>query len=418
MMKTVSASGGRRRFVMVALAVFAVTALLAPIAPTPRADSAVEEPAHAVLVMFHGRANLERGRALHRRDARALRDPGGWDYLDRAVGGTVQELEGTHRFVADHMYSHAVRGFAARLTPRQIAALAYDVRVAHVELDHLWTRQVQTLPWGVDRVNADQSSTLAGNGSGAVGVTNVYVIDTGIGAHPELNVVRRVTMDPAWSTTDCHGHGTHVAGTVGARDNAGVIVGVSPGVALTGVKVLDCSGSAPLSTVIKGVDWVTANARHPAVVNMSLGGPPSDAGDAAIMNSVASGVVYVVAAGNDGTNACGVSPARLGTSAGVITVAATDRANREPSWSNYGSCVDVWAPGASILSTRLGGGTVVMSGTSMAAPHVTGAAALYRATYTGATPADVENAIKLFARSYGTFSKDGRGIRILNAASF
>jgi subtilisin family serine protease len=274
------------------------------------------------------------------------------------------------------------------------------------------------MPWGVDRVDADQSSTISGNGSGAVNGVNIYVIDTGIGTHPDLNLVRHVTMDTAWSTTDCHGHGTHVAGTVGARDNTGYVVGVTPAVRLTAVKVLGCDGAGPLSTVIKGVDWVTANAVRPAVVNMSLGGPPSDAGDAAVLNSVSSGLVYVVAAGNAGGNACSYSPARLGARNGVITVAATDRYNREPSWSNYGACVDLWAPGASILSTRLGGGTITMNGTSMAAPHVTGAAALYRSIFTGATPASVENALKMFSRSFGTVSKDGRAIRIVNVGEF
>ena len=402
------------RLVVAALAAFAATILSVAIGSSAPAGDATQ----AVVVAFDGRANLERGRGLYHRDDRAQADPDAWNYIDPSVGGTVQELENAHGFRAAHVYSHALRGFAARLTARQITALTHDPRVAHIEADVVWTRQTQTLPWGVNRVEADQSSTRAGDGSGAVTGTNVYVIDTGIGTHPELNVVGRVTMDATWSATDCHGHGTHVAGTVGARDNTSYVVGVSPGVPLTGVKVLDCGGSGPLSTVIKGIDWVTANARRPAVVNMSLGGPPSDAADAAIMNSVAGGLLYVVAAGNGGTDACGFSPSRLGTHPGVITVAATNSSNGEPSWSNYGSCVDIWAPGTSILSTRLGGGTTVMTGTSMATPHVTGAAALYRAMHTGATPADVENAIKLFARTLSTRSKDGRAIRLLNSASF
>ena len=403
-----------RRLAVAALAAFAATILGIVAIGTPAPP---DEPV-AVVVAFDGRANLERGRGLYRRDERAQADRAAWDYLDAAVGGTLQELENAHGFRAKHAFSHALRGFAARLTARQIAALAHDPRIAHIEADVVWTHQTQTLPWGINRVEADLSSTRAGNGSGIVTGINAYVLDTGIGVHPDLNLVRHVTMDASWPNTDCHGHGTHVAGTVGARDDASTVVGMSPGVALTGVKVLDCGGSGLLSTVIKGIDWVTANAVRPAVVNLSLAGPASDAADAAVMNSVTSGLLYVVAAGNGGTNACSFSPARLGPRAGVITVAATSGANAEPSWSNYGSCVDVWAPGTSILSTRRGGGTAVMTGTSMSAPHVTGAAALYRAMHPGATQADVENAIKLFARTMSTRSKDGRAIKLLNSASF
>src|SRR5687768_16344524 len=168
-----------------ALAALAATMLSVTVGtPAPAGD-----PTHAVVVAFDGRANLERGRGMYHRDQRAQADPAGWDYVDPAVGGTIQELENSHGFRVRHAYSHALRGFAARLTARQIDALSRDPRVAHVEADVLWTRQTQTLPWGVNRVEADLSSTRAGNGSGAVTAANVYVLDTGIGAHPELNVV-------------------------------------------------------------------------------------------------------------------------------------------------------------------------------------------------------------------------------------
>jgi subtilisin family serine protease len=212
--------------------------------------------------------------------------------------------------------------------------------------------------------------------------------------------------------TDCNGHGTHVAGTVAARDNTSDVVGVAPGAPLTGVKVLGCSGSGSTSGVIKGVDWVTANAEKPAVANMSLGGGTSNALDDAVRRSATSDVFYSIAAGNDGDDACNDSPARVGAgdNNGVMTVAATNKQDGEASWSNYGSCVDIWAPGVSILSTRKGGGTTTMSGTSMASPHGAGGAALYLSSHTGASPSQVEDALKSTAESTGTQSKDGRTI--------
>jgi subtilisin family serine protease len=184
------------------------------------------------------------------------------------------------------------------------------------------------------------------------------------------------------------------------------------------VKVLGCSGSGSTSGVIKGIDWVTANAAKPAVANMSLGGSANQALDDAVRNSAATGVVYSIAAGNDGTDACTESPARAGTTDGVITVAATDQSDAEASWSNYGPCVDIWAPGVSILSTRKGGGTTTMSGTSMATPHVTGGSALYLSSHTGDTQAQVESALKSAATTTSRTSKDGRTITRLYVAGF
>jgi subtilisin family serine protease len=217
---------------------------------------------------------------------------------------------------------------------------------------------------------------------------------------------------------DCHGHGTHVAGTVAAKDNTQDVVGVAPGAGLTGVKVLGCGGSGTTSGVIKGVDWVTANAVKPAVANMSLGGGASTSLDSAVTTSADSGVFYAVAAGNSGANACNYSPARAGTHNGVMTTAATDVNNNDPSWSNFGSCVDIWAPGVSILSTRKGGGTTTMSGTSMAAPHVAGTGALYLSTHTNANAAAVESALKSDAVPSGTTSNGGQTITLINAALY
>jgi subtilisin family serine protease len=164
--------------------------------------------------------------------------------------------------------------------------------------------------------------------------------------------------------------------------------------------------------VISGIDWVTANAVKPAVANMSLSGAASQAVDDAVRRSAASGVFYALAAGNEGTNACTRSPARAGggTNNGLMTLAATDSADREASFSNYGSCVDLWAPGVSVLSTRKGGGTATMSGTSMASPHGAGGGALYLSTHAGSSPTAVEGALRSAAQSTGTASKDGRGI--------
>ena len=406
------------RFLLLAAGALLGLVILGSALPPIATSAAPDDADEAVIVVFRRDARLEGGRGFHQADERARRNPEAWQYVDPDVAGTVQALEATHGFRSAQVYSQAIRGFAGRLTGRQIAALSHDPRVAWIEPDVIVTVQAQTIPWGVDRVNADQSSQRSGNGSGAVTNVNVYVIDTGIWLHPDLNRIRHVVMDATWSNDDCNGHGTHVAGTIGARDNGSDVVGIAPGVPLTGVKVVNCSGSGPISNVIKGVDWVTANARRPAVANLSLSGAASSALDSAVVSSVSSGVFYAVAAGNNGGSACNYSPSRLGTRSGIMTVGATDSGNREASWSNYGSCVDVWAPGVSILSTRRGGGTAVKTGTSMAAPHVTGTAALYLSTHTGARPADVESAIKIFATRPGTSSKDGRGILLDYAGSF
>jgi aqualysin 1 len=222
--------------------------------------------------------------------------------------------------------------------------------------------------------------------------------------------------------TDCHGHGTHVAGTVAARDNTRDVVGVAPGAPLTGVKVLRCNGSGTTKGVIKGVDWVTSNARKPAVANMSLGGSLSRALNDAVIRSAQSGVFYAVAAGNSAENACDSSPASAGagTNNGIMTTAATDSADNEASFSNFGPCVDVWAPGVNILSTRRGGGTTTFSGTSVAAPHVAGTAALYlsKPENASAIAAEVEEALAARAVDTGTKSEDGRAISLIYAGEF
>ena len=383
-----------------------------------------------VIVVFDHDAPFHRYEGGQPSDERALKNPEGFKYIAPGVAGAVQSLELAHGFLADHVYSAALRGFAAHLTAAQIQALEQHPLVAYVEPDGIMTANAQVLPWGIDRVDADISSTLAGNGSGSVDNVNVYIIDTGIDqTHPDLNVINHVNFTPApllglfgggGGNKDCNGHGTHVAGTVAARDNATDVVGAAPGTKLTGVKVLDCSGSGSTSQVIKGVDWVTANAQRPAVANMSLGGSASSALDDAVRQSAASGVVYALAAGNSGADACTTSPARAGagTNNGIITTAATDENNQEASFSNFGSCVDVWAPGVNILSTKLGGGTTTMSGTSMASPHTAGVTALLLSTSVGLTPSLAESQLKSNAVGTGTNSKDGRAIQLINASAY
>jgi subtilisin family serine protease len=318
------------------------------------------------------------------------------------------------------VYSSALKGYSAVIPNDRIAALRLDENVAYVEPDGEATATAQSLPWGIARIGANASSTLAGSGSGAVSNVHVYVIDTGVDrTHPDLNVVGFVSY-VSGPKTDCNGHGTHVAGTIAAKDDTYGVVGVAPGAPVTGVKVLNCNGSGSYSAVIAGIDWVTANAVKPAIANMSLGGPADNAVDTAVRNSAASGVFYALAAGNSGANACGQSPARAGagTNNGIMTVAATDSADGEASWSNYGSCVDVWAPGVSILSDWKGGGTNTISGTSMASPHAGGTGALYLSSHVGASSSSVESALKTDAAPTTRTSKDGRQIRVIYAGRY
>jgi subtilisin family serine protease len=189
------------------------------------------------------------------------------------------------------------------------------------------------------------------------------------------------------------------------------VVGVAPGIRFHAIKVLGCSGSGSWSSVINGINYVASTTARPAVANMSLGGPQNSAVDDAVKGAVAQGVFFTVAAGNDGADACGHSPAAAGTAGGVATIAATDSSDREASWSNYGNCVDLWAPGVSIYSTYKSGGYATLSGTSMATPHVAGGAALYLSTHTTASPSSVETALKNASVSTGTSSKDGRAIK-------
>jgi subtilisin family serine protease len=309
----------------------------------------------------------------------------------------------------EHVYTAALDGFAIRMAPAAANRLTKVRGVIAVEADQLvQARPVKqpdpvesTVPWGLDRIDQRKSTdgTYTPTGSGA-GVT-AYVIDTGIMlTHSDL-VGRAVSgadkVDGDTDATDCNGHGTHVAGTIG-----GTRYGVAKGVSLVAVRVLDCSGSGTNAGVIAGIDWVTDHHQPgaPAVANMSLGGGASTAIDTAVAKSIEDGVSYAVAAGNGNQggkpqDACNYSPARVPT---ALTVGATDRNDAPASFSNYGGCVDLFAPGVGITSAWHTGESNTISGTSMATPHVAGVAALYLQTTLAdlaldRTPAGVARAI-------------------------
>lgn len=295
-----------------------------------------------------------------------------------------------------HVYSRALSGFAITIPDALAARLASDPRVLAIEPDQVMTASVTQSPvtWGLDRIDQRAlplSSSYTYTATGA-GVT-AYIIDTGVLlSHSEFGG-RAVTgydaVTAGGTAVDCNGHGTHVAGTVG-----GSTYGVAKQVRIVAVRVLDCSGSGTTSGVIAGIDWVTANhqAGQPAVANMSLGGGASTALDNAVTNSINDGVVYAVAAGNSGANACNASPART---AAAITVGATDSTDTKPSWSNYGKCLDLFAPGVSITSAWYTSTTATntISGTSMATPHVAGVAALYLQGSPASTPQQVRDGL-------------------------
>jgi aqualysin 1 len=317
----------------------------------------------------------------------------------------------------DAVWGSALHGYAAVIPNDRVAALRADADVSYIVADGEASISAQTIPYGIHLINADSSSQVSGNGSGTASNVNVYVIDTGVdGSHPDLNVVQSVSFVKGGGgnrSGDCNGHGTHVAGTIAAKDDAQGVVGVAPGAPIHAVKVLNCQGSGQWSWIISGINWVTQNRGANSVANMSLGGGANQAVDDAVRNSAAAGVFYGIAAGNSGADACGSSPARAGAGSnnGIATVAAVDSGNNEASWSNYGSCVDIWAPGVNVLSTWTGGGYNTISGTSMASPHVTGGGALYLSTHSGASPATVETALTGAAASTGTRSKDGTAIK-------
>ena len=333
--------------------------------------------------------------------------------VDAAMDG-VRGHGGSVHFV----YSAALSGFAATLPEQALNGLVHNPNVEYIEADQTFSIDTTQSPatWGLDRIdqrNLPLSNSYTYNASGN-GV-NAYIVDTGIRVtHSEFGSRASVAYDSVGdgqNGNDCHGHGTHVAGTVG-----GSTYGVAKNVRLYAVRVLNCSGSGTNSGVIAGVDWVANNAAKPAVANMSLGGSASTALDNAVKNAVAKGVVFAVAAGNEKTDACRKSPARTPE---AITVGATTSSDARASYSNYGACLDLFAPGSSITSSWNTSNTATntISGTSMATPHVAGVVALYLETHSSATPAQVASAL-VGAATTGVVTSPGRNSPNLLLYSF
>ncbi len=373
-----------------------------------------------------------------------------------APGKVANEHAQKHGAAVSHVYRAALKGYSAQMSATAAARIADDARVKFVQADGVATTTappgggstaaVQELPTGVDRADAELSPT-AGIGSGGSVDVDVAVIDTGVDLdHPDLNVNTAGAKNCATgrSADDGNGHGTHVAGTIGALDDGQGVVGVAPGARIWPVRVLNNNGSGSYSAIICGIDYVTANADTIEVANMSLGGSGSDDGSCgnsnndamhrAVCGSVAAGVTYVVAAGNEAANSAGSVPASYDE---VITVsaladfdgaagggaAATCRSDVDDTFanfSNFGADVDLIAPGVCITSTWKGGGYDTISGTSMASPHVAGGAALVKASNAGASPAQV----KATLQGTGTLDwensddKDSTKERLLNVATY
>ncbi len=346
-----------------------------------------------------------------------------------------------------HVYSHAVDGYAAKMPPTVAGAVEADPRVAYVQADRPVTATAQTTPTGINRADADLSPTAAIDGVDQRADVDVAVIDTGVDLdHPDLNVNRSRARNCSLSLSadDDNGHGSHVSGTIGAIDNGNGVVGMAPGARIWPVKVLNAAGIGFTSDIVCGIDYVTANASSIEVANMSLGGGGSDDGNCgrtdgdaehqAICESVAAGVTYVVAAGNDSADAAESAPASYDE---VITVSALSDFNGQPGggapstcradvddtfadYSNYGTDVDLIAPGTCINSTWMNGGYNTISGTSMASPHAAGGAALYAANNPSATPAQVKSALQSSGTTNWNDSDDPDNVkeRLLNVATF
>ncbi|MFE5190664.1 S8 family peptidase [Streptomyces sp. NPDC056628] len=328
-----------------------------------------------------------------------------------ALSAAGRSLAARYGVEISHTYGTVLNGWAIHADARQARRLAADPRVASVAQDTRVTLEdTQRNPpsWGLDRVdqaNLPLNESYRWPRSAGAGVT-VYVIDTGVRvSHRDFGGRAAYGwdfVDDDRTAGDGNGHGTHVAGTI-----AGARYGVAKKAQVVSVRVLDDTGGGSTADVIAGIDWVTRNARKPAVANVSLGGSRNSQLDAAVRDSVASGVTYTVAAGNAGQPAALYSPAGVSQ---AITVGATDRTDRRAGFSNHGPALDLFAPGVSITSASPASDTAkaTYSGTSMASPHVAGAAALYLAGHRGATPAQVSKALVARAVS-GRISGRGAG---------
>lgn len=365
------------------IAVFLTLALLCLIivASAPRRSQAEKD-------RIHRKANKIENSYIVVLDDSVVGERGAYSIADYVAS----DLAATHRGKLKNVYKNALNGFSVEMSEADAEALSRDFRVKFVEEDGLMTASAtqSNPPWGLDRIDQRDrplsgTYTYTRTGSGV----RAYVIDTGIlTSHTQFGGRASNVFDAfGGSGQDCNGHGTHVSGTIG-----GSTYGVAKSALLRGVRVLNCSGSGSTSGVIAGVDWVRQNFIAPAVANMSLGGGASSALDTAVNNLSNAGVAIAVAAGNENQNACNVSPARA---ANAITTGSTTSSDARSSFSNFGTCVDIFAPGSSILSAWYTSttATATLSGTSMASPHVAGVAALYKQANPSASATTIRNAI-------------------------
>ena len=376
---------------LLVLAVSAVLATPAFAAELRKVDNAI--PGKYIVVFNSGdiREQVDADRQAGRLD-KALASS-----ADAAIAAEVEkrvvDIAARYDLPVSQLYTHALHGMVVDADERKLARLLNDPRVEFVEEDgYIELSATQTgATWGLDRVD-QRDLPLNGSYIHTPLAANVraYIIDSGIRAgHTQFGsrlLSGYSAINDGRGTNDCNGHGTHVAGTVG-----GTTWGVAKQVRLVPVRVFGCSGGSSNSTIIAGIDWVRANRVLPAVANMSLGGPASSATDTATNNLISSGVTVVVAAGNDnGANACNYSPARV---ANAVTVGSSTRTDARSSFSNIGSCVNIFAPGSAITSAwhTSTSASNSISGTSMASPHVAGAAALYLTNNPSASPATVRN---------------------------
>ena len=331
------------------------------------------------------------GKIAPRRSAPKARYIPGSYIITLKPGVKAAGFVSTNSIASKSVYDKAINGFAAKLSLGQLAALKRNPNVVAIEQDQLFTIDATQsgATWGIDRIDQRAlplSGTYTYNTTAST--VNAYVIDTGIQtSHSQFGGRAAVAYDALGGNgQDCNGHGTHVAGTIG-----GSTYGVAKGVKLWAVRVLGCNGSGSTQGIINALNWLATNHRKPAVANMSLGGGYSSTLNSAATNLINAGVFLAVAAGNESQDACNVSPA---SAPGTITVAASDRTDTRASFSNYGGCVDIYAPGVSITSAWINSGTNTISGTSMASPHVAGVGALYKAAYGDAAASTIISWLK------------------------